>query len=123
MVIVIAVAFAILGYAVWEHRGTTLQSASLTAPPSDNPVHEISFPRDEPDLPPGPGREQYTTHCVICHSPRYVSNQPLLPRKTWESEVHKMVAKYGAPIPAADESKIVDYIVSWQEKSVGTGTK
>jgi mono/diheme cytochrome c family protein len=62
-------------------------------------------------MPPGPGHEQFATQCVICHSPRYVLNQPIFPRKTWTAEVLKMVKVYGASITPNDQKQIVDYLV------------
>jgi mono/diheme cytochrome c family protein len=69
-----------------------------------------------PDFPPGPGREQFVTQCVVCHSPRYVLNQPVFPRKTWSAEVQKMVKAYGALITPAEEAEIVNYLVSCHGK-------
>src|SRR2546427_5438141 len=37
---------------------------------SDSPVHTIVMPHDEPAFPPGPGRDEFVTACVVCHSPR-----------------------------------------------------
>jgi hypothetical protein len=39
-----------------------------------------------------------------------VLNQPLLPRSTWEAEVHKMINVYKAPVDDSDVAKIVDYL-------------
>ena len=45
-----------------------------------------------------------------------VLNQPLLPKATWETEVHKMIAVYKAPISADDVAAIVDYLVKTKGK-------
>jgi len=71
----------------------------------------IVLPHDEPELPPGPGRTEFATNCIICHSPRYVSMQPRFPRKVWKAEVTKMVDAYKAPISGHDQEQIVDYLV------------
>ena len=43
---------------------------------SDSAVHTIVMPHDEPVFPPGSGRDEFVTACVVCHSPRYVTMQP-----------------------------------------------
>jgi len=78
----------------------------------DNPVHTIVMPHDEPMFPPGPGREEFVTACVVCHSPRYITLQPRFSRATWLSEVNKMKDVYGAHISEEQVQKITDYLVS-----------
>ena len=51
-----------------------------------------------------------------CHTPRYVLEQPPLPRKTWQAEVDKMRKTYGAPVPDEDVPPIVDYLVAVRGK-------
>src|SRR5207253_1474907 len=65
---------------------------------SDSPVHTIVMPHDEPAFPPGPGRDEFVTACVVCHSPRYITMQPRFSRNTWLGEVNKMKDVYGAHI-------------------------
>ena len=79
-------------------------------------LHQITSPHDEPFLPDGPGRAAFVGNCVTCHSPRYVTNQPLFPRKTWAAEVKKMAELYGAPIPPEDMKAITEYLVSFHGK-------
>jgi mono/diheme cytochrome c family protein len=79
---------------------------------SDNPVHTIVMPHDEPVFPPGPGRAEFVTACVVCHSPRYITMQPRFSRTTWLSEVKKMKDAYGAHISEEQVQKITDYLVS-----------
>jgi mono/diheme cytochrome c family protein len=82
-------------------------------PASDGAEYQrIVLPHDEPQLPPGTGRTEFATICVICHSPRYVSMQPRFPRKVWKAEVKKMVDAYKAPISEHDQARIVDYLVA-----------
>jgi mono/diheme cytochrome c family protein len=115
------IAAGILVYALWGKAGRERSAMGLTAAPvipvsrltEMRPVKEIDLEYHQPDLPPGPGHDVFAAQCVICHSPRYVLNQPVFPRKTWTTEVHKMVAAYGAPIDAGQERLIVDYLVSW----------
>src|SRR5262249_10360679 len=79
-----------------------------------SPVHSIILPHNEPDLPPGPHRDAFVSHCTSCHSPRLVANQPPFPRANWPEVVHKMVVAYGAPISAVQEPEIVDYLMAYQ---------
>src|SRR5207244_12420188 len=64
---------------------------------ADNPVHTVVMPHDEPVFPPGPGRDEFVTACVVCHSPRYITMQPRFSGSTWLSEVSKMKDVYCAP--------------------------
>ena len=66
------------------------------------------------DLPfkDGPGAETARAYCLTCHSAEYVYMQPPLARATWQAEVVKMKAAYGATIPDAAVGEIVDYLVS-----------
>src|SRR6266478_5779550 len=57
---------------------------------ADSPVHTIVMPHDEPVFPPGPGRDDFVTACVVCHSPRYITMQPRFSRTSWQGEVNKM---------------------------------
>ena len=124
IVVLLIVAVAILAYALWgragRERNTALPQQEPVIPVSRltevKPVKEIDLEYHSPDLPPGPGQDVFATQCVICHSARYVLNQPTFPRKVWTAEVHKMVKGYGAPIDPAQEKVIVNYLVSWHGK-------
>jgi hypothetical protein len=72
----------------------------------------IVMPHDEPTFPDGPGRRQFLTSCVVCHSPRYISMQPHFNQTVWTTEVHKMVAAYGAHVTPEEEAAIVTYIMT-----------
>jgi len=76
----------------------------------DDPVHTIVMPHYEPSFPPGTGREEFVTACVVCHSPRYITMQPRFSRATWLSEVKKMKDVYGAHISDEQVAKITDYL-------------
>jgi len=106
-----------------EERGrgvTNIKMESMLVSNPDSPVHTIVMPHDEPLFPPGPGREEFVTACVVCHSPRYITMQPQFPRTTWLSEVKKMKDVYGAHISDDQVLKIADYLVSIHGKA-GTG--
>ena len=75
-------------------------------------VHSIKLTPLEPDLPPGPGREVFYHHCIVCHSSRYVTNQPPLSRKVWNDEVKKMIRNYGLQIQGEQIDQVVDYLVA-----------
>ncbi|GAA4463880.1 hypothetical protein GCM10023093_13170 [Nemorincola caseinilytica] len=75
-------------------------------------VRQMTIWPEEVAMPDGPGKTEFTSYCGICHSLRYVTEQPDFPRKTWEAEVQKMVEKYGAPIDSATCTKIVDYLMT-----------
>jgi len=94
------------------NRGTAGTVLELKPnPPPDNPLHAIVLPHAEPLFRPGPGREEFMTACVVCHSPRYITMQPGFSRSTWLSEVNKMKDNYGAHISAEQVAKIADYLV------------
>ena len=121
VVLLLIVAVAILAYALWgragRERNAALPRQETVIPVSRltevKPVKAIDLEYHAPDLPPGPYQDVFAAQCVICHSPRYVLNQPAFPRKTWTAEVHKMVKSYGAPIDSQQERAIVDYLVAW----------
>ena len=123
-VVLLCVAVAMLAYALWGRSGrerraalpTTAAAIPLSRLTEAKPVKEIELDYHPPDLPPGSGQDSFATQCVICHSARYVLNQPTFPRKIWTAEVHKMVKGYGAPIDPEQEKEIVNYLVSWHGK-------
>src|SRR5713101_4043301 len=80
---------------------------------ADSPVHTIV-------MPPGPGRDEFVTACVVCHSPRYITMQPRFSRTTWLGEVNKMKDTFGAHISDEQVLRITDYLVSINGKA-GTG--
>jgi mono/diheme cytochrome c family protein len=103
-----------------DHGMANGKVESMLHATSDNPVHTIVMPHDEPVFPPGPGRDEFVTDCVVCHSPRYITMQPRFSRATWLSEVKKMKDVYGAHISDDQVLKITDYVVSINGKA-GTG--
>ena len=95
-----------------EHGIANAKMESMLDVKPDSPVHTIVMPHDEPVFPPGPGREEFVTACVVCHSPRYITMQPRFSRTTWLSEVKKMKDVYGAHISEDQVQKITEYLVS-----------
>ncbi len=80
-------------------------------PKPANDVKEIKLPEVPPNLPRGEGLEAVNAACVICHSTRYISMQPPLPRKTWVAVVDKMRKTFGAPVSDEQAVEIVEYLV------------
>lgn len=74
------------------------------------------YPDPPPAFPEHEGRAEFLSYCAICHSLKYISGQPAFPAKVWDAEVHKMIAKYHAPIDSATAKKIVDYLVAVKGK-------
>lgn len=103
-----------------DHGTADLKMEAMLNSKPDSPVHTIVMPHDEPVFPPGPGRDEFVTACVVCHSPRYITMQPRFPRATWLSEVKKMQDTYGAHISDEQALKIADYLFSIKGKA-GTG--
>jgi mono/diheme cytochrome c family protein len=103
-----------------DHGTADLRMESMIDSKTDNPVHTIVMPHDEPEFPPGPGRDEFVTACVVCHSPRYITMQPRFPRAAWLSEVKKMQDTYGAHISDEQALQISDYLFSINGKA-GSG--
>jgi hypothetical protein len=90
--------------------GSSAQDQGANSPRS--PVVSIVLPYDEPDLPPGPHREQFQIACTTCHSTRLVLTQPPFAKAKWGEVVKKMVDVYGAPLNADDQARAVDYLAA-----------
>jgi hypothetical protein len=59
----------------------------------------------------GPGRDQVTMRCAMCHSLDYVQmNSRFLDSVGWAATVNKMINAFGAPIPQEDVDAIVSYL-------------
>jgi cytochrome c553 len=68
------------------------------------------LPSGDSLFPSGASADAVNNNCLACHSADMVSNQPALPKVTWEAEVRKMINVYRAPIDDADVPAIVDYL-------------
>lgn len=66
----------------------------------------------ETDLPEAPGYQTFYSNCVVCHSPRYIQNQPDMPEKSWAAIVNKMQKTFGAPVSDSSAAIIVQYLAS-----------
>lgn len=124
LVVLIFIGACILAYGIWGHGGNptptgpaeTPHASAVTPLATKQPVKIIELEYHQPDLPPGPGHDEFARQCVVCHSPRYVVDQPIFSRKTWISEVQKMVKAYGAMITPDEQKEIVNYLVYWHGK-------
>jgi cytochrome c5 len=95
---------------------TNAQSQSMTDADKDM-VHSITLPVMDVHLKPGPGLEKVSTLCNVCHTLRYITMQPPLPKAAWSAEVNKMIKVMGAPINEEDAKTIIDYL----NTAYGTG--
>jgi mono/diheme cytochrome c family protein len=86
--------------------------AIASAAPAPDQVRSMTLPHFEPELPMAPGRDEYLSVCVSCHSARYVTMQPLFPQRQWEETVDKMVKVYGAQADPEQRAAIVQYLVA-----------
>lgn len=65
----------------------------------------------------GPNRDIVEAQCGICHSNDMIQiNSPFLDQKGWDTEVHKMIKVMGAPLPAEDVPKVVEYLTKYYGK-------
>ncbi|MEO8714613.1 MAG: hypothetical protein ABI369_06345 [Acetobacteraceae bacterium] len=72
----------------------------------------IELPFGDRTFPAGPNVDIVSNNCAACHSVGMVLYQPALSKAVWESEVHKMIDVYKAPIAADDVPKIVEYLAA-----------
>jgi len=86
---------------------TTQSNANQT---TQSDVNQITLPHDDPEFPPGPGRELFLARCTVCHSLRYITMQPNFSKKTWAKEVAKMINTYRAHITGAEAKEITEYL-------------
>ncbi len=77
----------------------------------------IQLPLETSVYKAAPGADLANAQCLTCHSAEYVSTQPPMPRAFWKGSVEKMIAKYGAPVPAEQIDPLTDYLA----KTYGTG--
>ena len=68
------------------------------------------YPIYYPELAAGDGKDDVENNCELCHSPRYITMQPVLPAQAWTDEVNKMRKTYGASIPDDTAQKIIQYL-------------
>jgi hypothetical protein len=112
----------------WLSVLLALGAAPLPLPGHTQPLQtlksvSIDLPQGNFQFPPGPGSDAITNNCLACHSAGMVLNQPPLPKATWETEVHKMINIYKAPVAPEDVPAIVAYLVATKGTEAAGGTK
>ncbi len=70
------------------------------------------YPIYYPELAAGDGKDDVENNCELCHSPRYITMQPVIPAQAWADEVNKMRKTFGASIPDDTAQKIIQYLGS-----------
>jgi len=68
------------------------------------------YPIYYPELAAGNGKDDVENNCELCHSPRYITMQPVMPAQAWSDEVNKMRKTFGASIPDETAQKIIQYL-------------
>ncbi len=71
----------------------------------------------ELNLPEVEGYKTFYNSCRMCHSARYVLNQPDFSKETWTAIVTKMQKTFGAPITDAAAQEVIQYLVTIKGKS------
>ena len=84
----------------------------------DAAPRRIVLPAETAGFEKNAGAELMMAHCLSCHSAEYITTQPPLARAAWKASLEKMRGKYGAQIPAEQDSALLDYL----EKSYGPQT-
>lgn len=114
--VVISASFALAGIGCGRKEAAAKPDKNTTAPQQTftvkGSVREMTLTPGTVEFPEHAGKQEFTSYCGICHSLKYISQQPDFPRKTWEAEVNKMVVKYKAPIDSVNCKKIVEYLIA-----------
>ncbi|WP_375271653.1 cytochrome C nitrite reductase [Sphingomonas sp.] len=74
----------------------------------------ITLPAETAALPDTPAGTVLSQHCTACHSPDFLTRQPVMTAEKWQATVTKMREAYHAPITPADEPAIVAALVTLQ---------
>jgi len=83
-----------------------LLSTSLFAQTNENvEVPYVAFP-----IKMGKGFDAIQTHCLMCHSFGYITNQGRQSREHWHKKVVKMVVDFKAPMDEKAIQETTDYL-------------
>ena len=89
--------YADLRAGLYTNTGPETIHRLLPANASTDSVYAAGeYPIYYPELPPGAGKDDVETNCELCHSPRYITMQPVMPAQAWADEVNKMRKTFGA---------------------------
>jgi cytochrome c5 len=103
---------AIAFVAAMVASGATMAASARTAAPVS-----VTLPAPAEAFPGGDEADAARRRCLACHSSDYVYMQPKLTRAQWAAEVTKMVNAYGATVPPAEVTPIVDYLLTQNGRS------
>ena len=96
---------------VYTPHGPEAMQRLFQSPGSTDTTYAAGpYPIYYPELAPGDGKEVVESNCELCHSPRYITMQAVMPAQAWANEVNKMRKTYGAPISDDDAQKIIQYL-------------
>ena len=70
----------------------------------------VSLPAGAAAFPAGKGSDIANANCLICHSAGMVLRQPPLTVEDWSTEIKKMKASFGAPIPSEQIDELAHYL-------------
>jgi hypothetical protein len=88
----------------------TIHQTLPSAVSTDATYSAGQYPIYYPELAAGDGKEDVENNCELCHSPRYITMQPVMQAQAWSDEVNKMRKTYGASIPDDTAQKIIQYL-------------
>jgi hypothetical protein len=90
----------------------TIRQMLPNATSTDATYDAGQYPIYYPELAAGDGRDDVENNCELCHSPRFITMQPVMPAQAWADEVNKMRKTFGASIPEDTAQKIIQYLGS-----------
>ena len=61
----------------------------------------------------GKGFDAIQTHCLMCHSFGYITNQGRQSKKFWRGKVDKMIVHFKAPMDEAAAKETTDYLFEY----------
>lgn len=88
----------------------TIQQMLPNVTPTDATYDAGQYPIYYPELAAGDGKDDVENNCELCHSPRYITMQPVMSAQAWSDEVNKMRKTFGASIPDDTAQKIIQYL-------------
>jgi mono/diheme cytochrome c family protein len=91
--------------AAQAERQSNIAVAHFAAINADLPSGATAFP-------PGQGSDIANANCLICHSAGMVLRQPPLTMVEWSTEIKKMRASFGAPIPPEQIDDLARYLAA-----------
>ena len=105
--------YADLQAGIYTNMGPETIHQLLPVSASTDAVYNAGeYPIYYPQLAPGDGKEDVENNCELCHSPRYITMQPVMPAQAWADEVNKMRKTFGASISDDAAQRIIDYLGS-----------